>query len=91
MLKDWHECFVYFFASFEICPMCMYFLFIFKNYLFIYFCLRWVFVAAQGLSLVVASRGYSSLWCTGFSCGGFSCCGARALGGRASVIAARGL
>ena len=31
------------------------------------FWLRWVFVAAHGLSLVVASRGYSSLWCTGFS------------------------
>ena len=34
---------------------------------FIYFWLRWVFVAAHGLSLVAASRGYSSLWCTGFS------------------------
>ena len=33
-------------------------------YLFIYFWLRWVFVAACGLSLVV---GYSSLWCMGFS------------------------
>ena len=36
-------------------------------YLFIYFWLHWVFVAARGLSLVVASRGYSSLRCTGFS------------------------
>ena len=36
-------------------------------YLFIYFWLRWVFVAAHGLSLVVASGGYSSLWCVGFS------------------------
>ena len=35
--------------------------------LFIYFWLRWVFVAARGLSLVVASGGYSSLWCVGFS------------------------
>ena len=35
--------------------------------LFIYFWLRWVFVAACGLSLVAASRGYSSLWCVGFS------------------------
>ena len=35
-------------------------------YLFIYSRLRWVFVAAGGLSLVVASGGYSSLWCTGF-------------------------
>ena len=27
----------------------------------------WVFIAVCGLSLVVASRGYSSLWCAGFS------------------------
>ena len=38
-----------------------------KNYLFIYFWLRWVFIAAHGLSLVAASGGYSSLWCVGFS------------------------
>ena len=36
-------------------------------YLFIYFWLRWVFPAALGLSLVAASRGYSSLLCAGFS------------------------
>ena len=55
-------------------------------YLF-YFWLHWVFVAACGLSLVVASRGYSSLQSTGFSlrwllllqstgsrCVGFSSC-----------------
>ena len=35
--------------------------------LFIYFWLRWVFVAACGLSLVAVSRGYSSLLCAGFS------------------------
>ena len=35
--------------------------------LFIYYWLCWVFVAARRLSLVVASGGYSSLWCTGFS------------------------
>ena len=57
--------------------------------LFIYFWLRWVFVAARGLSLVAVSGGYSSLQCTGFSlwwllllrsmgsrCAGFSSCGA---------------
>ena len=33
----------------------------------IYFWLRWVFVAVRRLSLVVASGGYSSLWCAGFS------------------------
>ena len=36
-------------------------------YLFIYLWLRWVFVAAHGLTLVAASRGYSSFWCAGFS------------------------
>ena len=33
----------------------------------IYFWLRWVFVAACRLSLVVVSGGYSSLHCMGFS------------------------
>ena len=59
--------------------------------LFIYFWLRWVFVAARGLSLVGVSGGYSSLWCVGFSlqwllllwstgsrCVGFSSCGSHA-------------
>ena len=65
----------------------------FKNLfiLFIYFWPRWVFVAAHGLSLVVASGGCSSLWCAGFSLrwllllwstgsrrAGFSSCGMRA-------------
>ena len=37
-------------------------------FLFVYFFwLRWVFVAVLRLSLVVASGGYSSLWCMGFS------------------------
>ena len=38
-----------------------------KNYLFIYFWLHWVFVAACTFSLVAVSGGYSSLWCAGFS------------------------
>ena len=50
---------------------------------FIYFRLRWVFVAVCRLSLVVASGGYSSLLCAGFSLWwllllqstGFSSCG----------------
>ena len=58
--------------------------------LFIYFWLCWVLVAACWLSLVAASRGYSSLRCTGFSLRwlllwstgsrgvGFSSCGTRA-------------
>ena len=33
---------------------------------FIYFWLCWVFIAACRLSLVVAGRGYSSLWFAGF-------------------------
>ena len=35
-------------------------LFFFFKFLFIYFWLCWVFVAARGLSLVVESGGYSS-------------------------------
>ena len=60
-------------------------------YLFIYFWLCWIFIALLGLSLVVASRGYSLLWCVGFflwrllllwstgsRCAGFSGCSLRA-------------
>ena len=36
-------------------------------YLFIYLWLHWAFVAVRGLSLVVASGGYSPLQCAGFS------------------------
>ena len=62
------------------------------NILFIYiicFWPRWVFIAARGLSVVVASGSCSSQWCTGFSLqwllllwstgsrhAGFSSCGA---------------
>ena len=60
--------------------MCSSDLFYFYFYLFIYlfiyfklinlfFWLRWVFVAALRLSLVAASRGYSSLRCASFSLG----------------------
>ena len=61
------------------------------NFLFIYFWLHWVFIAACGLSLVAASGGQSSLRCRGFSlqcllllCStgsrhvGFSSCGTQA-------------
>ena len=44
---------------------CIFFFFKLINF-FIYW-LRWVFVAACGLSLVVASGGYSLLQCAGFS------------------------
>ena len=59
-------------------------------YLFIYLWLHWVLIAVRGLSLVVASRDYSSLQCVGFSLwwllllqsmgsrhAGFSSCGSR--------------
>ena len=36
-------------------------------YLFIYFWLLWIFIAAYGLSLGVATGGYSSSRCMGFS------------------------
>ena len=49
------------------CCFCFYCFVFFKFILFIYFCLLWVFVAAHRLSLVAASRGYSSLWHAGFS------------------------
>ena len=74
-----------------------------KNiYLFIYFWLRWVFIAAHRLSLVAVSRGYSSLRCAGFSLqwllllqstgsrhAGFSSCDSRALECRLSSCGAR--
>ena len=47
---------------------CLYvYLFIKFIYLFIYFWLRWVFVAASGLPLVAGSGDYSLLRCSGFS------------------------
>ena len=64
-------------------------LFFFFN-LFFYFWLCWVFVAVCGLSLVMASGGYSSLWCAASHCSGFSC-RARALGTQASVVMTCGL
>ena len=39
----------------------------FKKKKLINFWLHWIFVAVRGISLVAASRGYSSLRCTGFS------------------------
>ena len=63
-----------------------FFFFINLFILFIYFWLRWVFVAAHGLSLVAGSGGYSSWRCVGFLLWwllllwstGFSNCGTRA-------------
>ena len=52
--------------SFHLCQDWSFIQFFLIN-LFIYFWLRWVFVAACRLSLVAMSRDYSSLQCTGFS------------------------
>ena len=70
-------------------PLCLNF-FLFIN-LFIYFWLRWVFVAARGLSLVAESRAALRHGVRASHCGGFSCCGAQALGAQASVVVACGL
>ena len=78
-----------------------FFLFL-KKYIYLFIWLRWVFVAARRLSLVEASRGYSSLRCAGFSLRwllllwstgsrrvGFSSCGSWALECRLSSCGAR--
>ena len=70
--------------------------------IYLFFWLRWVFVAAHGLSLVLVSGGYSSLQCAGFSLQwllllrsigsrstGFSSCGTRALERRLSNCGAQ--
>ena len=69
----------------------LFFFFLINLFIYLFIWLRWVFVAVHGLSIVSASRGYSSLRCTGFSlqqllllwstgsrCVGFSSCGSRA-------------
>ena len=63
----------------------------FLNFFNFYLWLCWVFVAVRGLSLVVSSGGYSSLWCTGFSLWWLLLL--RSMGSRrgASVVVARGL
>ena len=62
-----------------------------NEYLFIYFGLRWVFVAACGLPLVAASGVTLHCGARASHCGGFSSCGVQALGTRASVVVAHGL
>ena len=89
--------------------ICLSFIFYYYYYflinlfiLFIYFWLCWVFVAACRHSLVVASGGYSSLQCVGFSLqwllllwsmgsrhAGFSSCGSWALEHRLSSCGVR--
>ena len=50
-----------------------------------------LFVAALRLSLLAASAGYSSLWCSGFLLWWLLLLGAQALGTRASAVAVQGL
>ena len=70
---------------------CFTFFFYKKGFIYLFIWLCWVFIAVHGLSLVVASGGYSSLRCVGFSLwwllllwsmgfrpAGFSSCGMRA-------------
>ena len=73
----------------NLCGLYIYLLF--KKILFIYLWLPWVFVAARGLSLVVARGAILRCGARASHCGGFSCYGARALGAWASVVVARRL
>ena len=67
------------------------YLFLNTFYLFIYFWLCWVFVAAPGLSLVVVSRGYSLVEMHRLLIVVASRCKAQAPGTPASVVAAHRL
>ena len=49
-----------------------FYFFIFKTILFIYLLLAVLGLCCADFSLVLVSRCYSSLRCTGFYCGGFS-------------------
>ena len=68
----------------------------YKPFVHFSFWLRWVFVAALGLSLGAARGAYAWLQCSGFSCcragtsghTGFSGCGSRALDHRLSSCGA---
>ena len=59
--------------GYELIPHCVFLVFFkwkllsFFLSFFLYFWLCWVFVSVRGLSLVAASGGHSSLWCTGLS------------------------
>ena len=66
------------------------YIYIFFNLFIIYFWLRWVFIAMRRL-LVVASRGYSSLWCAGFSLQWLLLLQSTGSRHASSVVVARGL
>ena len=71
----------------------LHFEFLFKNfYLFGYFGLCWLFIAAHGLFLVVASRGYSLVGMCGLLIAVASLVSEQRLQGpQASVVVAHGL
>ena len=60
-------------------------------YLIFFFVCIWSSLLHTGFSLVAASGGYSSLWCTGFSLCWLLLLGAQALAAQASVVVACGL
>ena len=66
-------------------------LFIYYKFIYLFFGLCWAFVAARGLSLVAASRGYSFAVHWLLIAVASLCCGAPALGVRASVVVAHRL
>ena len=87
-----------------ICSELSLLIFLFFKLICFYFWLCWVFVVVRGLSLVVVSGGYSSLWCAGVSLWwllllrslgsrhvGFSSCGPWALECRLSNCGAQAL
>ena len=61
------------------CLLFFFFLRILLKHLFICLWLHWIFIAVHGLSLVVASRGYSLLSVCGLLTVLASCCRAQAL------------
>ena len=69
-----------------------------KNFVYYYFWLCWVFDGVRGISLVVVSGGYTTLWCAGFSLQwllvaehGFQARRLQQLWHAGSVVVARGL
>ena len=66
--------------------------FFFYKFIYLFnFWLRWVFVAACGLSLVAASGATLRCGAQASHYGGFSCCRVQALSAWASAVVARGL
>ena len=63
---QWAECHCFTFLQNSFSLSCDVFVFS-KNFIYFISWLCWIFVASSGLSLVAASRGYSSLWRSGFS------------------------